>query len=82
MDEEFKNNIDKFSNNKLCEIVVANRYLGIMRDEAIASMEELAKRRAAGEEFAYEQHIEQLLSSLPKINLDLNQIMKKMPRII
>lgn len=82
MDEEFTKNIEKFSNNKLCEIVVANRYLGIMRDEAIASMQELAKRRVAGDEFAYEQHIEQLLSSLPKINLDLNQIMKKMPRII
>jgi hypothetical protein len=80
--EEFSKSLDKMSNNKLCEIIVANRYLGILRDIAILCMEELAKRRLNGDSFLYEQHIEQILSTLPKINLDLNQIMKKMPKII
>lgn len=74
--EEFKSNIDKMSNTKLCEIVVANRYLGMMRAEAISSMEELAKRRAAGDIFEYEKIIEDLISTLPKFDLDLDKILK------
>lgn len=72
----FQENIPKTSNNKLCEIVVANRYLGVMREEAIMCMEELAKRRANGDNFDYENHIEQLIKTLPKIHLDMSKIMK------
>jgi hypothetical protein len=79
--EEFKINISQMSNNKLCEIIVANRYLGIMREAAILSMEELARRRTVGDDFRYEDHIEKLMSTLPKFDLDLNKIMK-LPRMI
>lgn len=78
--DEFKNTLQIISNNKLCEIIVANRYLGVMREEAIASMEELARRRVNGDEFKYESHIEQLLESLPKFNLDISNVIK-LPRI-
>lgn len=74
--QDFISNLKKYSNNKLCEIVVANRYLGIMRDEAIACMNELAQRRNNGDNFEYEKHIDELMSTLPKINLDLNKILK------
>jgi hypothetical protein len=79
--EEFRKNIDKCSNNKLCEIIVAQRYLGIMKEEALVSMEELAKRRTNGDQFAYEKHIDELFETLPKLNLDLNSIVKKFPKI-
>lgn len=77
---DFKDNLPKTSNTKLCEIVVANRYLGVMREEAIMCMEELARRRAEGDMFEYEKHIEQLLASLPKFNLDVKNLFKT-PRI-
>lgn len=79
--EEFKKNIDKHSNNKLCEIIVAHRYLGLMKESAIASMEELATRRTNGDQFEYEKHIDDLFSTLPKINLDLHSIVKKFPKL-
>lgn len=72
----FEQNIPQMSSNKLCEIIVANRYLGVMRDEAIMCMEELAKRRTAGDGFEYEKHIDLLMQSLPKIRLDMAKIMK------
>ena len=80
MDEDFKKNISNFNNEKLCEIIVANRYLGSMREEAILCMEELAKRRTNGDEFNFEIRIDELFKSLPKLNLDLNKIFK-MPKL-
>lgn len=84
MEENYNKIIKQFSNEKLCEIIVSNRYLGIFHDEAIVCMEELALRRANGDSFSYEKKIDELLSILPKINLDLNQLIKnnKLGKII
>ena len=57
--------IQKFSSQKLCEIVVASRYLGMARPEAISAMEELAARRAGGDSLAFEEEIASLLGKLP-----------------
>ena len=62
-------------NDRLCEIIVVQRYLGIMQTEAIASMEELTNRRLAGDNFEYEKKIEEILSGLPNFNLDLKKIL-------
>jgi len=75
-EENIQENIKQFTNEKLCEIIVSNRYLGVLREEALACMNELAWRREQGEIFPYEQKIEELLKSLPKINLDLKSVMK------
>jgi len=74
--ENIQENIKQFSNEKLCEIIVSNRYLGVFREEALACMNELAWRREQGEIFSYEEKIEELFSSLPKINLNLKEVMK------
>jgi hypothetical protein len=76
--QEFKDNLSKMSNEKLCEVIVSHRYLGILKDQAVLSMEELSARRVNGDQFHYEKHIDELFSTLPKINIDLNSIMKKM----
>ena len=73
----FEKNLEKHSSNKLCEIIAAFRYLGVMRREAILSMEELSKRRAAGSDFGYENEISRLIGNLPKIDLNLSDIFKK-----
>jgi hypothetical protein len=77
MNEEFNNNINQFTNDRLCEIIVSYRYLGIMKEEALAAMGELARRRACGDEFLFEQKIEELMKDLPQINIDLNQVFKQ-----
>lgn len=61
---------------KLCEIIVANRYLGIMKDEAILCMQELARRRALGDEFEFEKYVEDLQEKLPNIKLNMDNIVK------
>ena len=76
MNEELFNNIGGFSNEKLCEIIVSARYLGILKDEAIGCMQELASRRTNGSDFNFETKIEELAATLPKINLDLKSLFK------
>lgn len=76
MEEEIQQNIKQFLDEKLCEIIVSHRYLGVLREEALACMSELATRREQGSVFNFELRIEELLSSLPKINIDLNSMMK------
>ena len=73
---DFKTELAKMSNEKLCEIIVAYRYIGILQDQSVMAMEELANRRGAGSEFQFENHIETMKSSLPKIDMDLNKIFK------
>jgi hypothetical protein len=75
-EQPMEDNIKKFSNEKLCEIITSYRYLGIMKDAAILSMEELACRRTNGNEFPYEKKIEELLQTLPKLNTDLKSLFK------
>ena len=66
------------SSGKLCEIIVSNRYLGIMKEEAIICMKELSRRRGSlEEEFLYEEHIKHLMADLPPINIDIKSIFGK-----
>lgn len=53
----------------LCDIVIAYRYVGVLRDRALVCMQELAKRREAGDQFSFESYIEQELAKLPKFDL-------------
>lgn len=73
--EDFTKNITKFSIKKLCNIIVADRYLGSLNQEAIMCMEELAKRREAGDEFDYESFIDNELKKLPVFKINLIQKM-------
>lgn len=63
------NNIKTFDNDKLCSIIVCNRYLGTHTDLAQKCMEELSVRRSQGDHFNFEKKISEELSSLPNINL-------------
>ena len=68
--------ISKFSSQKLCEIIVTARYLGSLKQQAILCMQELAQRRATGEIFDYESHIETELKKLPDFKTDLKKILR------
>lgn len=75
-EEDLKINIPQFSNEKLIEIIVSYRYLGVMKEASILCMEELAHRRAKGDLFSYEEKINELLLTLPKLNIDLKSLFK------
>ena len=68
--DRFKLNVGAFTDVKLCEIIVSFRYLGMMKDEALICMIELARRRMLGDEFLYEDYIQRLYDSMPKVKID------------
>jgi hypothetical protein len=67
--ELIKNNIPIYTSQKLCEMIVCHRYLGISEEISIACMEELGKRRSAGDSFDFEGYIESSLKTLPVLNI-------------
>jgi len=63
--------IPNLSSEKLCELIVAYRYLNANKDLAVASMHELSRRRLDGDNFNYELYIENALDSLPKLDFSM-----------
>lgn len=66
---EVKQKIPTYTSEKLCEMIVCDRYLGGYRELGIACMEELAKRRAEGSDFNFEEHISKSMNEMPSLNL-------------
>jgi hypothetical protein len=69
--EKIKLKLPSYTNEKLCEIIVCDRYFGCFKEMAVICMEELAVRRSNGNDFKFEDYIEKALSTLPKLNLNL-----------
>ena len=69
--EDLKKNLGTFDSDKLCQIVVAYRYLNYNQELAVSAMTELGKRRAAGDNFDFESVIESSLAELPPLNFEL-----------
>jgi hypothetical protein len=67
--ELIRSNLPKYSTEKLCSMVVCNRYFGFSPEVTIICMEELAKRRAEGEVFPFESHIDQAYNQLPVLTV-------------
>ncbi len=59
----------------LAAIVVSYRALGMHKEAAIAAMEELARRKAAGDEFDYEAWIKEKLKEVPTIKSEQRSAM-------
>ncbi len=55
------------SSKDLAAFVVLYRALGMGREFSILCMEELCKRRNTGDEFKYEEYIEEELTKIPKV---------------
>lgn len=72
--EEMSARVPTFSQEKLCEIVVCERYFGCYKDLALQCMEELARRRINGEQFDFENYIEKSFNELPKLEFAVPDI--------
>lgn len=74
-------NLPSYSNEKLCEMIVCDRYLGFGKKIDVMCMEELAKRRIAGDTFNFEKYIEDAQKDLPVLDFsavpDLRKILNQ-----
>jgi hypothetical protein len=67
--DQIKTNLPQYSNQKLCEMIVCDRYFGFEQKISTICMEELAKRRVAGDAFKFEAYIDQVTKELPVLDL-------------
>lgn len=75
-----KENLPSYSSQKLCEMIVCDRYFGCYKEMAIMCMEELANRRIAGSTFDFESHIDKCYNELPKLDFsipDLGDVLRQ-----
>lgn len=70
--DQIKANMPQYSNHKLCEMIVCDRYFGFEKKISTICMEELAKRRSEGDTFAFEVYIEQISKEMPVLDLSAN----------
>lgn len=77
---QIKSLLPSYSNEKLCEMIMCDRYFGFGQRIDLMCMEELAKRRAAGDTFDFESYIDQQTKEMPVINLktpDLREVLQQ-----
>src|SRR5512135_1557484 len=79
--DKIRENLPTYSNEKLCEMIVTDRYLGFGKKLDTMCMEELAKRRIAGDTFNFEKYIEDAQKDLPILDFsavpDLRKILNQ-----
>lgn len=66
-----KEKVPQYTSEKLCEMIVCDRYFGFNQQIAIICMEELSNRRLNGNEFAFEDYIEKCMADLPPLNFNI-----------
>jgi|SRR5579885_2384605 len=69
-----RKNLPQYTSQKLCEMIVADRYLSFNKEMGVMCMEELARRRTAGDPFEFEKYIDDAFNSLPKLDFKLSDI--------
>jgi hypothetical protein len=69
--EKIKANIHNYKIEKICEIIVCNRYFNFNQDLTVGCMQELSRRRENGDLFKYEEYIENSLNELPKLDFTM-----------
>ena len=79
--DDMQNKMPTFTSEKLCEIIVCDRYFGCFKDLAIMSMRELSLRRVNGDTFDFENYIDTSLKDLPKLDFsmpDISSVMRQL----
>ncbi len=74
-----KQNITKYSSQKLCEMIACARYFKMDNSLLSICMEELSKRRVAGDSLLFEDIITKCYNELPPLHLeapDLRTVLK------
>lgn len=69
--DKIKENLHQYNNEKLCDMIVCDRYFGFEKKISSICMEELAQRRLNGDNFPFEDYIENSFNDLPKLDLNI-----------
>jgi len=69
--DKIQDNLPQYSSQKLCEMIVCDRYFGFGQSISVMCMEELARRRLAGDSFNYEAHIAEISKEMPELDLSI-----------
>jgi len=83
--QQVKSNLPLYSNEKLCEMIVCDRYFGFQQQISTICMEELAARRISGNSFPFEEYIDRKYRELPVLDLttpDLRTILQNAVKIV
>jgi hypothetical protein len=67
--DKIENNISNYLSNKLCEMIVCNRYFDFNKKITELCMKELSRRRLDGDSFDYESYIEKISKELPELKI-------------
>lgn len=71
LETQIKGKVPEFNSEKLCQIIVCERYFHLNKELAVSCMEELAKRRLAGDSFDFESYIDNSLKELPPLDFSM-----------
>ena len=80
--DEIKENLASFKTDKICQIIVCNKYFSFNKDLTVSCMEELASRRSAGDPFNYEEFIDSSFNELPVLNFALPDLRTMLAQVI
>ncbi len=69
--DNIKAKIPGYTSEKLCEMIVCDRYFGCYKEMSEACMEELAARRAKGDAFKFESYINESMKELPVLDFSI-----------
>lgn len=71
LENEIQAQIPNFNSKKLCQIIVCDKYFKLNKEMTVLCMEELAKRRINGDDFKFEEFIDDSLKELPVLNFSI-----------
>ena len=74
-EDEVINSLEKYSSQKLSDMIISHRYFGFYPKIAEAAMSELSSRRINGDNFDYEEYIEENFNKLPKLNFKIHDML-------
>lgn len=80
--ELVKQNVPQYTSQKLCEMIVCDRYFGFDKKVSVICMEELSKRRETGDAFDFETQIELFEKEMPIMETGTFDIRKVLQQAI
>jgi hypothetical protein len=75
-------NLHQYDMIRLCDIIICDRYLGFNPELATACMEELGRRRSAGDTFDFEEYIEREYKALPKLEFSVPDLRSALDQVM
>jgi hypothetical protein len=80
--DKIKEELPGYSSQKLCEMIVCDRYLGFNEKLSLICMEELSSRRSKGDNFDFESYIDASMKDMPTLDFELPDLRSLLHQVI